>query len=128
MPPIRYGYQHALRIPAPFVNVTPRNLQGTEELLNQPAQVDTGADRTVLPMALVDELKLLPVDEITVGGLGKSQHSVRTYAVYLGVHDLPAALVEVMGYPGEPWILLGRDVLNSLRLLLDGPRLVLEIG
>jgi hypothetical protein len=34
----------------------------------------------------------------------------------------------VVASSGEPWVLLGRDVLNAHRLLLDGPHLTLEIG
>jgi predicted aspartyl protease len=128
MAAIRYGYFQGLRLPAPFVNVTLRNLPGDAELADQPAQVDTGADRTVLPMAAVDALGLLPVDEISIAGIGGLQHVVRTFAVHLAVHDLPAVLVEVMAHADEPWILLGRDILNAHRNLLDGPQSFLEIG
>ena len=30
--------------------------------------------------------------------------------------------------PPAPFVLLGRDVLNHFRVLLDGPNLVLEMG
>jgi hypothetical protein len=127
MSPVRYRYHDGLRLPAPFVNVTLRNLTGTSELADQPAQVDTGADRTVLPLKMVEILGLLTVDEIAVAGLGDARHVVRTFAVNLTVHDFPPIVVEVMGQAEEPWILLGRDVLNAYRLLLDGPQLALEI-
>ena len=38
---------------------------------------------------------------------------------------LPAQ--EALANRDEPYILLGRDVLNSHRIVLDGPQLVLEI-
>ena len=50
-----------------------------------------------------------------------------SYAVLLGVHTLAERLIEVIAHAEESWVLLGRDVLNSLRIVLDGPRLVLEI-
>lgn len=128
MPPIRYAYSAALQPPAPFVHLTLWNVPRTAELSEQPAQVDTGADRTVLPTSMVDALGLLPVDEILVAGLAGSRHSLRTYAVRIGIRDLPPVLVEAFVSPEEPWILLGRDVLNAHRLLLDGPNLALEIG
>jgi hypothetical protein len=84
--------------------------------------------RTVLPMPIVDALGLLPVDEILVAGIGGLRYAVRTFAVRLAVHDLPAVLVEVMAHADEPWILLGRDMLNAHRILLDGPQSFLEIG
>ena len=54
--------------------------------------------------------------------------SLATYAVFLGVHDRPLQLIKVVAAADEAWILLGRDVLNAFRLLLDGPQLVSEIG
>jgi hypothetical protein len=51
-----------------------------------------------------------------------------SYPVQVAIHDLPAQTLEVVGSAGESWLLLGRDVLNARRLLLDGPQLVLEIG
>ena len=50
------------------------------------------------------------------------------YAALLGVHTLPQRLIEVVAHPDESWVLLGRDVLNGLRLVLDGPQLALEIS
>ncbi len=44
------------------------------------------------------------------------------------VHSLPPQTIEVVASPGESWVLLGRDVLNSYRALLDGPQLAVEIG
>lgn len=127
MPGIRYHYLRGLRLPAPFVNVTLRNLPGTSELRAQPAQIDTAADRTVLPLKTVNTLGLAPLTRITVAGLGGVRHHVRTYLVYLGVHDMPAELIEVIAHAEEQWILLGRDVLNAHTMLHDGPQLALEI-
>jgi hypothetical protein len=65
---------------------------------------------------------------IVVGGLGGATYTLPTYAVLLGIHDLPVQSVKVIGAANEPWVLLGRDVVNGHRLVLDGPQLVLEIG
>ncbi len=51
-----------------------------------------------------------------------------SYPVQLKVHNLPVQMIEVVASAGETWVLLGRDVLNAHRLLLDGPQLFLEIG
>lgn len=126
MAAIRYAYFRGLRVPAPFVNVTLYNLAGDARQVDQPAQVDTGADRTVLPMPLVDALGLVPVDRVLVAGIGGLRHAVQTFAVRLAIHDRPAVLVEVLAHADEPWILLGRDVLNTYRVILDGPQFFLE--
>jgi predicted aspartyl protease len=90
--------------------------------------VDTGADRTILPEGLASALALDPVDEREVEGLDGKRSRLTTSFVVLTIRDLSPVTVEVLRSPGEPDILLGRDVLNHFRILLDGPGLVLEIG
>lgn len=50
------------------------------------------------------------------------------YPVEVAIRGCASVLVEVVASPGESWALLGRDVLNAHKLVLDGPQLVLEIG
>jgi hypothetical protein len=48
--------------------------------------------------------------------------------VEIQVHDMPPVLIRAVLGRNEPFILLGRDVLNNYRITLDGPALALEIG
>jgi len=128
MSPIRYGYHRQLQPPAPFVNVTLRHPFSGATVRDFPSQVDCGADRTVLPEELAQALGLPQVGTLGIAGLGGGIQSMHSFAVLLGIHDLPLQPVEVVTSTGEEWILLGRDVLNAHRILLDGPRLALEIG
>jgi hypothetical protein len=125
---IRYTYNRQIVPPAPFVHVTLRCAETGKEVNAVPAQLDCGADRTVLPANFVEDLGLLPLDEIPIGGFGGHVSLMRTYRVELAVHQFPPLMIEVITHADEPFILLGRDVLNQLRLLLDGPQLLLEIG
>ena len=67
---IRYRYADEFVPPAPFVNVTLGNpeLIATTDLIA--AQIDTGADRSVIPRPFVDQLQLKPVREIPIAGFG----------------------------------------------------------
>jgi hypothetical protein len=124
----RYRYNQQLVPPAPFVHVTLRCEETGKELADLPAQLDCAADRTVLPGKLVDQLGLVPLDELQVSGFGGQVFFLPTYRLELRLRDLPFAMIEVLAHPEEPVILLGRDVLNRHRIVLDGPRLALEIG
>ena len=97
------------------------------EARDVPAQLDYAADRTVFPESLVKSLGLPQVGAIQLGAFGGSVYTSPVYAVLLGVHDLPPSPMVVAANSEESWILLGRDVLNSHRVILDGPRLTLEI-
>jgi hypothetical protein len=125
---IRYGYAHQLQPPAPFVHVGLQNPVNGSEVRDVPAQLDTAADRTLLPEALVQQLALPQLGTLTIGGVAGVQQTMPTYPLRLAIHNLPPQTIEVVGSPGEAWVLLGRDVLNAHRLLLDGPLLALEIG
>jgi len=94
---------------------------------NVPAQIDTAADRTVLPEAFIQALRLQEIGMVSIGGLGGVIHSLPAYAVWLGVHDRSPTAFKVVGSPDESWVLLGRDVINAERLFLDGPGLALEL-
>lgn len=123
----RYAYTPLGRFPAPFVHVTLRNPRSGEETVDLPAQVDPGADRTVIPSSAIQTLGLLQLDEIPVGGLEGTVVTLPTFVVQLTVRHQTPLLLEVIGGRNEKWILLGRDVLNCYRIVLDGPRLGLEI-
>ena len=92
-----------------------------------PAQVDSAADRTVIPGRLVAELGLLPFDELPVGGFGGQVFVLKTYRVELTVKGLQAFLIEVFAHDEERVVLLGRDVLNRYNIGLLGPTQKLEI-
>jgi hypothetical protein len=124
---IRYTYLNVLNPPAPFVYVTLSNPLDGREQKDCPAQVDHGADRTVLPESLVIALGLPRTGTLVVGGLGGTVHHLSLHAVNLQIHNLVPLSVVVACNAGEPWILLGRDVLNSYRVLLDGPGEMLEL-
>ena len=64
----RYGYNQQVDPPAPFVHVTLRCRETGTELADLPAQLDTAADRTVIPGKLVKQLGLVPLDELPVAG------------------------------------------------------------
>jgi hypothetical protein len=118
---IRYRYSNHLTPPAPFVNVALRNPADGTELLNVPAQVDSAADRSVIPQSLALQLGLAQMGTLAIGGLGGISYSLPTYIVSVGVHDLPPQTIKVVASADEPWMLLGRDVLSAHRLVLDGP-------
>jgi len=124
---IRVAFNTQKSPPAPFVTVSVGNPVGGAIAPDLPAQLDTAADRTVIPLAVTEALGLEPLDEMTVGGFGGGVYRVPIYLVSLAIRTFPPLVLRVLAHPGEPWILLGRDVLNGHRILFDGPNLVLEI-
>src|SRR4051812_13182913 len=80
------------------------------------------------PRAWSGSLGLVPLDELPVAGFGGQVLLVRTYLVDVEIRSLPTQSVEVFAHAGEPYVLLGRDVLNAFRIVLDGPGLAIELA
>ena len=125
---IRFNYVSQFQPPAPFVFVTLRNPVNGVEQQNVPAQLDTAADRTLLPGAVVQTLGLPQIGTIPIGGVGGFIQTMPSYPVQVAIQNQPAQTAEVVASDSESWVLLGRDISNGHRLLLDGPQLFLEIG
>ena len=125
---IRYAYNAQLQPPAPFVRVTLRHHRTGAEAQDVPAQLDTAADRTLLPLTVVQALGLDAIGDLLIGGVGGTVAVMPVYAVQLGIHTLPPTGLEVVTHPNESWVMLGRDVLNAYRMVFDGPNRTLEIS
>ena len=123
----RYAYNRQVSPPAPFVHVTVSEPDQRASVDNIPAQVDTAADMTVLPQSLVDTLGLVQLDRVPATGFGGHVSFVPSYIVRVEIRGLSSAVVKVLASRDEPYVLLGRDVLNRHRMVLDGPRLTLEM-
>ncbi len=85
------------------------------------AIIDTGADGTLVPQALIDELGAPFVDDVRVRSHWGEWRNMQLFTVDVGIGELRLPAVEVAGDDRGTEIVLGRNVLNRLRLLLDGP-------
>ncbi len=107
--------------PAPVASVTLRNPENATMIADHVLLVDTGADVTLLPRAAVEQTGVLLVADLRY-----------ELTAFDGTKSFaPVAVVDMIFlnrvYRGRnllidtPLGILGRDVLNHLRLLLDGP-------
>lgn len=124
---IRYRYSHQLTPPAPFVNVSLRNPHTGVVAPSVAAQVDCAADRSVLPSSVIETLALVEDGRLLFQGFAGEVVELPIFLVEIGIHDLPAVAVRAVLGEAENHVLLGRDLLNTRRILLDGPGLATEI-
>lgn len=62
-----------------------------------------------------------------IAAFGGALRTVPTFLVQLSLRGSKPVALEVVASPDEPHVLLGRDLLNRHRILLDGPQGMLEI-
>lgn len=108
--------------PAPIAHVTLRNPKNGAMTTDRVLLLDTGADVTLLPRAAVEQVGVQPEAESEYK-LAGFDGSITTASVAI----LDMVLLNRI-YRGKYLLIdedegiLGRDVLNHLSLLLDGPR------
>jgi hypothetical protein len=126
MPTFRYRYA-AGNPPAPSVLLNLAHPVTGRRLADVPALADSGADQTVIPERLVEPLGLLRLDQEVVRGFDGTPQLLPTYLVLLQVRDLAPVEVEVIASPRVDNAVVGRDVLNRYRVMLDEPAMVMTI-
>ena len=116
-----HPYAQSYGLPFPQLPVVINHPESNAHSVTLPGLVDTGADATLVPLT---QLRAIGAEEIYRASLRSHWGESRPATVYLvdlevAGHNLPG--IEVIADEGSDAILLGRNVLNRLILLLDGP-------
>lgn len=117
---IRFPYSHDYSPEIPEIIVVLET--SPQEIRSQPLRgiIDTGADATIVPLPVLRQIKARVVADKYLLGYAGLRRRVRTFLVDVHINGLTLPGIEVVGdNTGE--LLIGRDVLNKLRLVLDGP-------
>jgi predicted aspartyl protease len=88
------------------------------------AQIDTGADLCVIPDRVIRDLGLVPYRLNRIQEHDGTVASKEVYRIRMIIADLPMLAVDSVHLPfvdDDDYMVLGREGLNKLRLLLDGP-------
>lgn len=109
--------------PAPTAEVILRNLDDSCNVDGVPMLLDFGSDITLIPEESVAELGVtpLPNQECELMGFDGAKRSVPVYElqmIFVGKKFKGHYLVVAKDYG-----IIGRNILNHLAILLDGPRL-----
>lgn len=115
-----YPYDTGFTPPAPALTVTVGSIERTSKTYRATAQLDTGADISGIPIVLLTDLDVESHQSVEVQDFDEVGREVRTYLIRLELDRFRFRRLEVVALDA-PHVLLGRDVLNNLRLVLDGP-------
>ena len=89
--------------------------------------VDSGADGTIIPINYLNQIQAPSTDEMFVRSQWGERHRVLLYLIDIQIGGMTLYGCEVAGDKRSNEIVLGRDVLNQLRILHDGPAEAVEI-
>lgn len=92
-----------------------------------PALVDTGADISLVPLKHIRPLQTVPDDHRYLRSQWGERRKVAIYSLDIGIGSIRLPALEIVADEQGNEIVLGRNVLNRLAMILDGPKQVLEI-
>lgn len=125
---MKIPYSHAYSPPAPILMISLAVPEEAPPIGPYPALIDTGADGTLVPSTLLEELGV-PVEYVTYirSHLGDKAHSASVYTIDIVFNASRLPNIEVVGDQWGNEVVLGRNVLNRIRLQLDGPKEIVNL-
>lgn len=109
--------------PAPVAHVTLRNPDNNATQTDVPMLLDTGADATLLPRAVADALGITVMQGQQYELIGFDGSSSFAPVVRLDLHFLGRTFKGQFLLIEQEWGVMGRNILNALSLIFDGPNL-----
>lgn len=118
---MKFNYNDDYFPPIPVAEVT--FITAAESLRAGPfmAVIDSGADGTIVPLSFLNEIRAAPTVEMVMRSPWGERRKVLLYLVDVQVGSITLPGIEVVGDDQTAEVILGRDIINGLRVLLDGP-------
>lgn len=121
-----FVFDQTLYPPAPVCEFRLRTATGQEsEVLT--GILDTGADATIIPIVLLQRINARRSFESSLRSQWGERRRVFLYLVDIQIDQIVLPGIYVVGDDQSDEIVIGRDVLNRLRIALDGPKGITRI-
>ena len=124
---IKYPYDDDYQPPFPVVQVVLCNSEEGLHTAPKNGLLDTGSDGSLVPIAYLRQIFALALTDTHICSHWGEWRSAQLFVVDLELNGLRLPGVFVVGDEQGNEIVLGRNVLNKLRLLLNGPDSQTEI-
>lgn len=118
-----FAYDKAYEPPAPVIQVVVRTPYAASSPL--PAFIDSGADSTIVPLSVLQQIGARYIDKRNLIGITGLGQTVGLYPILIQIGEEIIYGIEAADHGDE--IVLGRDVLNQITVILDGPLLTCEL-
>jgi len=113
--------------PAPVLEVSLSLPITSGDIIKVPALLDSGADMTVIPRNVVQQLQLKYVDEISAIGYDGIAKKAFVYSTKIIIDRVGNFIIRVITSENDH-ALIGRDILNRWSVFLRGREKVFEIS
>jgi len=121
-----YSYDSTYEPAVPVCEFVLHNVS-TDQSVTLTGIVDTGADATIVPVRYLQEIHARRIFEAGLRSQWGERRTIFLYIVDIQLNSLTLPGIYVVGDDLGDEVILGRDVLNHLRLLLDGPAQIAQL-
>jgi hypothetical protein len=125
---MKYPYSRNYLPAAPMLEVTFVSAAENRRVGPLAGIVDSGADGTLVPLRYLTEIQAPPTSEMYLRSQWGERRRAWLYLVDVQVDELVLPGIEVVGDELSDALVLGRDVLNRFRIVLDGPQETIEFA
>ncbi len=124
---MKYPYNKNYRPAFPATEIVLHNPERERRTETVPALLDSGADGTLVPLAYLRQIVAPVIQETRMRSHWGEWRYVEQFLVELEIAQLKVSGILVVGDEVGDEIVLGRDVINKFRVLLDGPNQITDI-
>lgn len=115
-----FEYDRSYLPPAPVITLTVDGYSDSAEPIMIRAMIDSGADGTMLPTAVLEKIEASYVDTVRMSGVTGTIEQRDRYRVRLHIGEIVVKGIDAVAVESEGEGLIGRDVLNQLVITLNG--------
>ncbi len=124
---LTYDYNQNYNPSAPFIELMIDGYEATRPPLAIEAFLDSGADGTMIPIAILTAVGAEYEDTVWMSGTAGGRQSVDRYTVRIQIGGVTIHSIHAIAIPSRHEAIIGRDILNYLVVALNGPAGVTEL-
>ncbi len=113
--------QHSVS-PSPEALVKISNPSDFSKICDVMGIIDSGAVMTCIPESILSQLGKLTYSSVSIRDINGNIINRKTYIIDIQIEDYQIKNVEVIVVP-KRYTLIGRDIINQFKIVLDGPKL-----
>jgi len=118
---MKYPYSSRYQPPCPVVEVVLSNSEEGLRTAEMNALLDTGSDGSLVPLAYLQQILAPALVDARIRSHWGEDRAVQLFLVDIELGGLRLPGILVVGDEQGDEVVLGRNILNKLRLVLDGP-------
>ncbi|HRJ40809.1 MAG: hypothetical protein KJZ86_08345 [Caldilineaceae bacterium] len=123
----QFDYDSAYDPAAPVIPIGLANPDDDRPPLRTQALIDSGSDATLIPLTILQRIGTYSGEQVSFRGVTGSRMITDMYRVLIYMPIGISYGIRAIATRGTDEIILGRDVLNQWRIVLDGPGEIVEI-